>query len=84
VFVGLVEDIDEMGVWIVQLSEKKKSFFTHRSLVGIIEETITVFNDAEAKEVRKQLEVTIPQKNGQQLISLESVKKIRPQLEDNK
>jgi hypothetical protein len=77
VFVGLVEEIDELGVWLIQLAEKKKSFFTHRSLVGIIEETVTVFNEDEAKEVRKQLEARIPPKDGQQLISVDSLKKLK-------
>jgi hypothetical protein len=77
VFVGLVDEIDEYGIWIVQLTERKKSFFAHRSLVGIIEETVTLFNDEEAKEVRKQLETKLPPKNSEQLISVESLKKIR-------
>lgn len=77
VFVGLVEEIDEMGVWIVQLTEKKKSFFRLSAIVGIVEETVTFFSDEEAKEVKKQLEATLPPKDGQKLISLESIKNIK-------
>lgn len=77
VFVGLVEDIDECGVWIIQPTERRKSFFTHRSLVGIIEETVKIFDEDEAKEVRKQLEARLPPKDGQQLISVESLKKLK-------
>lgn len=77
-FVGLVEKIDDFGIWVVQITTKKKSFFTLHALVGIIEETVRVFEtEEEAQQVRKQLETRLPPKDSQQLISVESLKKIR-------
>lgn len=84
VFVGLVEDVDELGVWIVQLTEKKKSFFRLNAIVGIIEETVTFFNDEEVKEAMNKLEATLPTKDNQKLISLESIKKVQKNISGGK
>ena len=77
VFVGLVDDVDEVGVWLFQLSAKKKSFFSHRYLVGIVEETVQMFTDSEAREIRKQLESILPPKDGKQLISVDDIKMLK-------
>ncbi len=84
-FVGLVEKVDEFGIWLVQLSTKKKSFFTLHQLVGIIEETVTFFDsEEEAQSVRKQLEARLPAKDGQQLISVDSLNKLKKNNQEKK
>lgn len=77
VFVGLVEEVEEYGVWVIQLTSKKKSFFTARGLVGIIEETVIPMTQEEATNVRAQVERRLPEKNPQQTISVESLKLIK-------
>lgn len=55
VFVGLVDDVDDFGVWIIQLNTKRKSFFFAHSLVGIIEEVVTPVSDKEAQLIKKEV-----------------------------
>jgi hypothetical protein len=78
VFVGLVEDVDEYGVWLLQLTTRKKSFFTLNSLVGIIEEMVVSMTEEESRTVREQVKGKgLPEKNPQQLISLDSLKTLK-------
>lgn len=56
VFVGIVDSVDDFGVWLIQLNTKKKSFFFAHSLVGVIEETVSIVNDDEAKVIKKEVE----------------------------
>lgn len=84
-FLGLVDKVDNLGVWVIQLTTKKKSFFTHHSLVGIIEESVRIFDsEEEANALRKQLEAKLPPKNSQQLISVDSLKKLKNNNQDKK
>lgn len=80
VFVGLVDEIDDYGLWLIQLAGKNKSFFTFHSLVCIIEETVTAFTTKEeVDQIQKQLEARLPEKNPQQLIQLETLKALKKQ-----
>jgi hypothetical protein len=78
VFVGLVDEVDEFGVWLIQLNTKRKSFFTAKALVGIIEETVTPMTEEQARSVRAQVEGRrLPEKNPQQVISVDNLKVIK-------
>jgi hypothetical protein len=79
VFVGIIEEVDEFGVWVLQLNGRKKSFFFHHSLVGIIEETITTFSPEEAVILKKELEKRLPvaENKPNDVISLESLKVLK-------
>lgn len=79
VFVGIIEEVDEYGIWLLQLNAQKKSFFFHHSVVGIIEETIKTFSQEEAVLVRKKLEENqfVPETKKDDVISMESLKVIK-------
>lgn len=72
-FVGIFEKSDDYGIWLIQLTTKRKTFFTYHSLVGIIEETVKFFDDEEAIQVKKQLE----SRQEEKLISIDSIKKLK-------
>lgn len=82
-FVGIVDEIDDLGIWILRVSSATgKSFFTHGSIIGIIEESVKLFTDEEAREVKKSLEETrLPDKNPQQLISVDNLKQLKAKTE---
>jgi hypothetical protein len=77
VFVGFVEEIDSDGVWIIQLSTNRKSFFPMNALIGIIEEVVTPLTEEESRLVRQQVEKRLPEKAPQQLISVDSLKQLK-------
>lgn len=54
VFVGLVEEIDHLGVWIRQLTTGKTSFFA-APIIGIVEETFKELTDEELAAAEKKL-----------------------------
>lgn len=81
IFVGIVDDVDELGVWLLQINTRKKSFFTAGSLVGIIEETVTTLSAEELKSVRSQMETKLPERNSG-VISVESLKNIKKSTEN--
>jgi len=78
IFVGIVDSINEKGIWIIKLGTRKKAFFTFHALVGINEESISFFeNEQDVKDFEKQLKAKIPPKDAQQLISIESINKLK-------
>jgi hypothetical protein len=53
-FLGIVESIDEDGVWLIQLHKNLKSFWKHEQIVGIAEEEMLNPDDeSDAAEIDK-------------------------------
>jgi len=76
-FVGLVEQVDDYGIWLLQLTTRKSSFFFAGTLVGILEETVTPLSEEDARKVQQELEKrALPQSGKQELVSLGGIKKM--------
>ncbi len=82
VFVGLVEDIDELGIWLLQLNTRKKSYFTAAYLVAIIEEMITPLSPEQSKDLKEKLEEKIPKKDSQ-FISVDNLNLLKRKANKN-
>jgi hypothetical protein len=61
-FVGIVEDINELGIWIQYPSSQQKAFFPV-PIIGIIEESHRPMTEEEASIVKTQLEEKIKKPN---------------------
>ena len=53
-FVGIVEEIDELGIWIRQPNSDKMSFFS--APLGIIEESYRLMTEEEASLITAEME----------------------------
>jgi len=82
-FFGIIEDINEDGVFLIHNTTKCKSFFNWNSIIGIVEEQVIYENDPRYNQIKEEIKIaptveqqvtlpTIPT-NQQKYISIEQL-----------
>ena len=76
IFTGIVEEINDFGIWILMLPQRKRIAYFQFPIIGIIEEEVIPITDEEEKKIREKYATENIQTPPNNLVTLGGLKEM--------